>query len=605
MQDHWLKGHPIEQDTYDSNGNLYSKSVNQWQVQNIVTNSTSNQISKFLYISRTDNYLYDGNSSATPKRTAQEFTYGENPQYGDVTQTINDGQVDPNVGTSIDPNKTTTNVTYVNNTSNWLIGLPAVTITQNTSGTTISKTSFFYDGDTTGTAVPVLGRLTAKVNWLGSTTQADPKTTYTYDAYGNLQTTTDSNGNTTRISYDNAVHMFPVKTTNALNQTVTMTYYGIDGASLNSQGLQGLWGQERSKTDANNQTAYTTYDTLGRPSTSISPLDSVALPTEQKTYNIQPNYIAVTDTARVSNGSTATMSAVSYYDGLGRLIETKSLGPIAGQYIVSGQTVYDNRGLPVQKYLPYFTSNNLNTMDPINTIEPSSQATYDPMGRVITKTNPDGTYSSVVYNQWATTSTDENGHMQQNLVDAFGRLVQKQEYTGADGRSSNYPASSYTLYATTSYSYDAKGNLTSVTDAHNNVTSITYDNLGRKIGMNDPDMGKWQYGYDGNGNLIWQEDAKGQVISFKYDALNRLKNKTDAITGPIINLPNLTPQAATFNVNYNFDATSPVFGIGRLSSVGYDTGSASFVYDQLGREVELLIRLSMALIIMLPVNTMH
>jgi len=585
LQDHWLRGHSTEVDTYEVNGNLFTKVANQWQAQNLFTNNTTNQISKFDFLSRADNYLYDGNSTATPKRTAQEFTYGENPQYGDVTQIINDGQVDSATGASIDSNKTTINVSYVNNKNIQLLGLPSQAIAQDVNGNIISKTLFYYDGDTTGTAIPSLGRLTAKVNWLGSSTQADPKTTYAYDAYGNLQTTTDPNGNTTTITYDNTVHMLPVQTTNALNQSVLMTYYGIDSTPLNNtQGLQGLWGQQASTSDANHQTAYTTYDTLGRTLSSIAPLDSVALPTEQKSYNIQPSYIAVTDTAREVNGSSATLSTVSYYDGLGRLIETKSLGPTVGQYIASGQTVYDNRGLPITKYLSHFTTNDLNTLDTIDTTVPSSQATYDPMGRVVTKTNPDGTYSSVTYNQWSTTTTDENGHMQQSIVDAFGRLVQKQEYLGADGRSSNYPASTFTIYATTSYNYDPQGNLTSVMDAQNNVTTISYDHLGRKIGMNDPDMGKWQYGYDNNGNLIWQQDAKGQVISFKYDALNRLTNKTDAITGPIVNLPNLTPQAATFNVNYNFDDTTQSFGIGRLGSVNYDNGTAGFIYDQLGRE---------------------
>jgi len=142
------------------------------------------------------------------------------------------------------------------------------------------------------------------------------------------------------------------------------------------------------------------------------------------------------------------------------------------------------------------------------------------------------------------------------------------------------------LYATTTYTYNPQGDLITVTDTNNNVTHITYDNLGRKIAMNDPDMGSWQYGYDGNGNLIWQKDAKNQVISFTYDALNRLTNKTDGISGPIVNLPNLpNQQAPTFNVNYNFDLTNQAFGIGRLGSVTYDTGTAGFVYDQLGREV--------------------
>jgi hypothetical protein len=74
--------------------------------------------------------------------------------------------------------------------------------------------------------------------------------------------------------------MFPEQTTNALKQMVTITYYGIDNTPLNNgSGLLGLWGQSRSKTDANNQIANTTYDIFGRPSTSISPVDTVALPT--------------------------------------------------------------------------------------------------------------------------------------------------------------------------------------------------------------------------------------------------------------------------------------------------------------------------------------
>ena len=586
LQDHWSKGHPLEQDTFDANGNLYSKSINTWVEATLFTNNTSNQTSKFLYVSRSDNYLYDGNSQNTPKRTAQEFTYGENPQYGDVTQTINDGQVDPVQGASIDSNKTTTQITYVNNTNNWLIGLPSQTITKDINGNTISKQLFYYDGDTTGSANPSLGRLTAKINWLGSSAQSDPKTTYSYDSYGNLKTTTDPNNNTTTIIYDNTVHMLPEATVNALNQYVWMYYYGIDSIPLNDgHGLQGLWGQEKAKSDANNQIAYISYDVFGRPIASISPLDSAALPTEQKSYNIQPTYMAITDTARVTSGSASIISSVTYYDGLGRLIETKSLGPNSGQYIVSGQTVYDNRGLPIKKYLPHFTTNDLSTMDSIIATIPNSQAIYDPMGRVITKINPDGTYSSVNYNQWTTTSTDENGHQEISMVDAFGRLIQKQEFQGADGRSPNYPLTPFSLYAKTNYAYDPKGDLISVIDDHNNQTTISYDNLGRKIAMNDLDMGHWSYGYDGNGNLIWQKDAKGSVISFKYDALNRLINKTDGISGPIVGLPAITPQAPTFNVTYNFDDLVQSYGIGRLGSVVYDSGTVGFIYDPLGREI--------------------
>ena len=67
--------------------------------------------------------------------------------------------------------------------------------------------------------------------------------------------------------------------------------------------------------------------------------------------------------------------------------------------------------------------------------------------------------------------------------------------------------------------------LTKVTDAAGNLTTISYDDLGRKTSMTDPDMGSWSYSYDAVGNLIEQTDAKGQVIEFAYDKLSRLVRK--------------------------------------------------------------------------------
>ena len=65
-------------------------------------------------------------------------------------------------------------------------------------------------------------------------------------------------------------------------------------------------------------------------------------------------------------------------------------------------------------------------------------------------------------------------------------------------------------YAATTYAYDVLGKLLKVTDAEGNQTTIQYDNLGRKVNMQDPDMGYWTYAYDANGNLIKQTDARGR-----------------------------------------------------------------------------------------------
>ena len=67
---------------------------------------------------------------------------------------------------------------------------------------------------------------------------------------------------------------------------------------------------------------------------------------------------------------------------------------------------------------------------------------------------------------------------------------------------------------TTTYSYDALGNLVSVVEAARNVTEMASDALGRKSSMHDPDIGKWWYGYDLGGNLLWQVDGARQAPRF-------------------------------------------------------------------------------------------
>ncbi len=567
LQDHWLKGRPLEQSTYDAQGVIQNKVVNQWQTQDITTHTATDQISKFIYLGRVDNYLYDGVTTA--KRTTQTSSYNENPQYGNVTQTFNLGEVDFVTGNDVGNDTVITTYEYTSNASNWLIGLPKYTSIQDSNGNTLGQLWLYYDGSDDNNAIPSLGRMTKKVNWLGSTSQSNPVTKYAYDVYGNLLTTTDPNGNVTSVIYDNEFHMFPVQTTNVLGQTASKTYYGVAGQAQDG----GLFGQVKSNVDANNQTVLTRYDTFGRPIKVISSLDTEALPTSQKIYQVFPTYTSITSKVRVDSGLTQTIDSVEYYDGLGRLIEAKTLGPHPGQYIVSGLTEYDYRGLPIKKYLPRFTSNDLNTLDVIDGNVPFSQVTYDSIGRVVKKTDPDGSYSTLQYDHWTTTSINENGHMQKSYVDASGRLIKKEEYLGADGRASDYPTSPYTLYATTNYTYDPLGRLISVKDAQNNVTTIQYDRLGRKISMSDLDMGNWQYSYDANNNMIEQTDAKGKKIRFTYDALNRLINKAEAIANP------------TFNVNYAYDQVGQSNSVGRLGKVDYNNGTAGFVYDQLGREV--------------------
>ncbi len=67
-------------------------------------------------------------------------------------------------------------------------------------------------------------------------------------------------------------------------------------------------------------------------------------------------------------------------------------------------------------------------------------------------------------------------------------------------------------YTETHYTYDANGNLTKIFVPYDDpaTTTFSYDATGRTTGMTDPDRGTEAYSYDANGNVIQTTDARGQ-----------------------------------------------------------------------------------------------
>jgi RHS repeat-associated protein len=76
------------------------------------------------------------------------------------------------------------------------------------------------------------------------------------------------------------------------------------------------------------------------------------------------------------------------------------------------------------------------------------------------------------------------------------------------------------------YSYDAEGILTDTWDPAGNRVHIDIDR-GRKKGSVDPDLGSWHYFYDGFGELVRQVDAHGNVTTMSYDRMGRVTSRTD------------------------------------------------------------------------------
>jgi len=194
--------------------------------------------------------------------------------------------------------------------------------------------------------------------------------------------------------------------------------------------------------------------------------------------------------------------------------------------------------------------------------------TYDAVGRLIRTDYPDGTFTRAFFDDSETTLVDANGKQVRSTVDAYGRVVKKELFSGS------YPDA--VLYATTSFEYDPLGRLVETTDNVGHETTYTYDDLGRKIAMDDPDMGAWSYAYDKLGRLTSQTDAKNQEIVFTYDVLSRLIKKT-------------YPDGSY--VQYDFDTFAGYTGINSLGRLvrtlkSPDNIYSVLYYDDFGRVVE-------------------
>ena len=387
------------------------------------------------------------------------------------------------------------------------------------------NTQYIYDSNTAwNQTVTSPGRLTRRrraVTRSGSTKYVDAA--YEYDTYGNRTkdtiyneyagtTAASSDPRATTIAYDATYHTFPITVTNPVGHAESRTFDPAFGSSL-------------TLTDVNGHVTTMTYDGFGRLKTVEGPsAGSPAYREEAKyTYGAPKTTIGKTTTSVAVEKRTDDDSAKAWhkhcriYDGRGMIVQEYS-DTERGQLVVNRH--YDGRGLLTSESAPrkgICLLGNFSERLWRNNRGFKSTRTYDSLRRPVLVTLPDGETTEHRYDGWSSSLVDQNDHLKRWDSDGLGRMTKVSEYTGSDP--------TFTLYAETTYEYSVADELTNVTDAANNLTTISYDELGRKTSMTDPDMGSWSYSYDAVGNLIEQTDAKSQVIEFAYDKLNRLVRK--------------------------------------------------------------------------------
>ncbi|WP_119328972.1 RHS repeat domain-containing protein [Cysteiniphilum halobium] len=120
-------------------------------------------------------------------------------------------------------------------------------------------------------------------------------------------------------------------------------------------------------------------------------------------------------------------------------------------------------------------------------------------------------------------ASSTHGHMVKPatviVTDSAGKVVQSVVNTyDTEG----YLTTSTVNGVTTTYSYDAKGNIASETDASGNKTQyLNYVN-GQPQTVIDPNGNSTTYTYDYRGLVLTKTDAKGNVTKYSYDVMDRL-----------------------------------------------------------------------------------
>ena len=305
--------------------------------------------------------------------------------------------------------------------------------------------------------------------------------------------------------------------------------------------------------------------------------------THQFSYDGDHNLLTITDPEGI-------LYLQNFYDGEGRVIEQldASGSQGSGSYDADSTTVIDN-----------LNNSTVDTYDDLGRVVATTDAlgstehfaydddynvtaytdkrgniwtySYDAQGNLLTETDPLGYVTSYTYNgsNDITSVTDEGGlggsvRTTTYVYDADGNLIRIENPDGSLIRAS-YDAYGQMILLTdakgnmTFYSYDSAGNLVKITDALGNVTLYGYDAVGRQTSITDANGNMAQFVYDANDNIVEIVDPKGESTYFEYDANDNLMEMVDRRGG-----------VTTYTYDENLKLLSETDPEGHTTTYGYD-----------------------------------
>ncbi len=265
------------------------------------------------------------------------------------------------------------------------------------------------------------------------------------------------------------------------------------------------------------QTSYR-YDAHGRLQKIIDPGDTDANPSQEFVFELGDPSSRILIQERSAAGLAAPdLVEARCLDGRGRLFQTRER-LADNRWQVSGFTEFDARGAPVRKYQPYVAASGAcETMPPSGV--PFTRFTYDPLGRLLTETEPDMSVRRNEYGPLWVKRYDENDT---DMSSPHANTPTVEEYDGLDRLVGlNRTLTSGGEAVSMKFGYDALSNVAFVRDARGNLKTQVYDAADRLVRVNDTNSGATTYEYDNAGNQTKRTDARMKVVRTQYDAANR------------------------------------------------------------------------------------